>query len=138
MSSLELLHISLENQISILEATLETTSNLAIGLDKLSLPVEKLAVPNFDDAVAYRESPFRNIQFKFKKVPGVQHAFLEAQKGKVVSYDKLCEFVRSYIDAHGLRLPGGLIRCDAFLKQITDTDTVSFFGLLQKFNRIIQ
>lgn len=121
-----------------MESTLEDTENLTQGLDKLSLPIEKLAYPNFDTFEPYRDAPFRKIQFQFQRVPGISHPFLEAYKGKPITYKKLCEFVRVYIVTNGLAERDQTIRCDAFLQKITGTETTSFFGLLQKFNKIIQ
>ena len=139
MDSLELLHSSLESHILILESTLEDTGVLSQGLDKLTLPVEKLGQPNFDAPAEYRDSPFRKIQFKFQAKPGISHPFLEAQKGRAITYSALCEFVRTYIEINKLGVGGGLIKCDPFLKEVVGpVDTVTFFSLLQKFNRIIQ
>ena len=138
MSSNETLQACLQNQISLLELTLHDTETLAQGLDKLSIPVEHLSEPDFNDIDHYRLSPFRKVQFRFKKVPTLTHPFLQSKRGDPILYEELCTFLRDYISTNGLRNSAGLVTCDAFLKELCGRDTISFIGLLKEFNKIIQ
>ena len=135
---MDLVYACLKSQILMLETTLDETECLAQGLDRLSVPVEKLGQPSFDELRNYRDSTFRKVQFQFQKNPVVSHPFLESQKGKKITYENLCTLVREYIYKNGLMRDGGVIQCDAFLQQICRAETTTFIGLLQNFNRIIQ
>ena len=138
MGTYDILYACLKSQIAAIETTIDETGKLAQGLDKLSVPVENLLTADFNEVRHYRDSSFRKIQFKFKKTPALQHPLLESQKGKIITYENLCTLVREYIYKNGLLEANGLIRCDAFLKQICGADTITFIGLLRNFNRIIQ
>ena len=83
---MDLMYACLKSQILMLETTLGETECLAQGLDRLSVPVEKLTQPSFDELRNYRDSAFRKVQFQFQKNPVVSHPFLESQKGKTITY----------------------------------------------------
>ena len=81
-------------------------------------------------------SPFRNYPFRIKrrlKIPIVAKL-----AGQVVSYAKLCEFVRNYLVGNRIStVRSGIFKCDPLLSAICGKDEASFFDIVRNFRSIV-
>lgn len=138
MESLQKLYDRLGKQIEIVEKTLKQTDIISNRLNKLVLPINEGI--RLEDVTAEKcaDSPFREINFRFKSNPTINHPLLLENKNKPISYTNLCHLLISYITTNKLSI-NGRIHCDDFLKQICGEkhDHVDFFILLKNLGQII-
>lgn len=138
MESLQKLYDRLGKQIEIVEKTLKQTDLISNRLNKLVLPINESIQLEGSTAEKSAESPFRQIKFRFKSKPTINHPLLLENKNKPISYTNLCHLLISYITTNKLSI-NGQIQCDDFLKQICgeNQEQIDFFILLKNLGKII-
>lgn len=133
---------SLHDIFEKVQSQANTIKNIITETEGMRCKLQNLKLSNPDKssnkkpAFDCRNSPFRKVKFCFKPEPEIKHAFLENNKGKPVTFRKLCKILVDYIQTNNLYNEGNII-CDDFLKLITHTDTCSFFSLLKNIGKII-
>lgn len=105
--------------------------NLKLHISENGKKIRKpLFISNFS------KSRFRNHHFKYLEENAIP--YFKERAGQAVKYSELCKLICDYIRINNLYLSNGNIKCDLFLKRISEKDSVSFIWLLNKFRMILQ
>jgi len=95
---------------------------------------KKITKPLFISMLS--KSRFRNHHFKYLEQNNIP--YFNERAGKTVKYSDLCKLICEYIRINNLYLSNGNIKCDEFLKHISERDSVSFIWLISRFRMILQ
>jgi len=121
-----------------IKKTLIKTNSKRTKLQNTILSINDLnSTKNQITAFTCRDSLFRDVKFRFKPKPKIDHILLESYKNKPIKFSDLCTLLVQYIQTHGLFIENGIVRCDDFLKSITHCDEASFFTILKNIGQII-
>lgn len=130
---MEQLLARLKQKIVEVEKTIEKTTGVRAITTAAS---GAAAATSGTDIKTFVCSPFRNYPFRIKrrlKIPIVAKL-----AGQVVSYAKLCEFVRNYLVANRIStVRSGIFKCDPLLSAICGKDEASFFDIVRNFRSIV-
>jgi hypothetical protein len=138
MSSLNDLYDKLGKRMIDIENIIKKTNVKRQDLQTAVLSMNELSqTPYNTTAFTCQDSLFKDVKFRFKPNPIINHPLLHTNKNTPIRFSDLCKLLVEYISINKLFTDKGYINCDHFLKSITGTETATFFTILQNIGKII-